>query len=256
MRRQQALADTVRSLKPTDRALVMELDRLSKGHLECWAATRTLADAIQCCERTVRSALARLAELGVVEIVRDYTIRSRRRIVLAWRRCRLASEGLLHAQVTADMSSQSRQQLPPDPPPPLEPPYRSPEGQIEKTTDEQAGPNEPGPGESAASVFHREALREVQASFASEAFGEPVRPEWLDAQAAKYGDTAVDTAVRLVGRDRRAGKAIRNPFGYAVAAMRNWSAEGGASEEISWSPPPEVLHRILAPMRCLMGGLL
>ncbi len=62
------------------------LESLSRGHDEAWASTRTLAARLKLTVRAVHVRLSRLVMHGLVERVWDYSLKTRRRLVLLWRR--------------------------------------------------------------------------------------------------------------------------------------------------------------------------
>lgn len=98
-----AYAVATMGLPPMARLAIPVLERLAKGHDTCLSATRTIAAKLNCSERTARNALNALQAAGLVEIVRDYSLRTRRRIVLVWR-----TNGELVPCVTANPSAESR----------------------------------------------------------------------------------------------------------------------------------------------------
>lgn len=73
------------TLPPKDLALRMflhVLQKASRGRSECWRSNQWLADQLGRSVRWVQLALARLAAMGFIEIIRDYKLSTRRRIVL------------------------------------------------------------------------------------------------------------------------------------------------------------------------------
>lgn len=76
----------LRLLPPYARLLFQVLPRLAKGHDDCLCGNKRLAEEVGCCESTIRNCLAALQNAGLIEIVRDYGLRTRRRIVLLWRK--------------------------------------------------------------------------------------------------------------------------------------------------------------------------
>src|SRR4051812_10706012 len=72
-------------LNAASRFMLSMLDKMSKGHGECWSPNKSFVHALGCCERTIRGILKKLVASGLIRIVRDYSLRSRRRIILLWK---------------------------------------------------------------------------------------------------------------------------------------------------------------------------
>lgn len=62
------------------------IDRAPRNAPEAWWGNARIADAIGYSVRTVQAAIRELKDKGLVAIVRDYSLKTRRRIVLLWRK--------------------------------------------------------------------------------------------------------------------------------------------------------------------------
>ena len=76
----QAMGRTDLSLRA--RLLLPVLVRLAKGHRRCLSGNKSLAQALGCAQRTIQVALHALQSSKLIEIVRDYGLRTRRCIRL------------------------------------------------------------------------------------------------------------------------------------------------------------------------------
>lgn len=236
----------VPGLTANARELLRQLDKLTaKKHAECWFSAERLADAIGCCAATVRSGLRLLEAVGLVRIVRDYSLKVRRRIVLLWR----AGD----PSMAQDVCPQSPQTFCATNGSPLHPPYKDPEGKQLTTTIE-------GPDRSSSSV--------------SSSSGPQSGPETGATSNAEV-DQVVAKAVEVLGpeceaRTRRLAeqsepafvakaldvikpklRTLSNPWGYLKGIVANFEAEGAPVER----PRPQPIDREaeLARLMAMLG---
>lgn len=201
-------------MTPTARLLLQVLERKARGYDECWSSTGTLAACLKCCDRTVRNALRQLASLGLVEIVRDYSRQTRRRIVLLWK------VHSLFASVTANVSPQPTDTFSATNASPLDPPIgdelkKDDDGLSERPSSSNAPPPETRtpPAEVAGLV----ALAR-----------EHVSPDATPAQVvALLASTQASPAAVRVAIEETRGKG-RNRWAYLVGAVRNIVRERGS----------------------------
>jgi hypothetical protein len=214
---------------------------------ECWVSTTRLAELIGVCKRTVQLALAQLRRLGLVEVTRDYHLRSRRRIRLvepghtnipgsgipAPRNApetspeRGGSERKSGAELSANLALSSR--------PPSDSPYKEPEG-IKKESgggegasgEVQPPPLSPSPSLSkAASPAPLPVQAKVPPEIVQRAVAlfsvAPERVQQLDAPAPWW-----ERVLGQVEAKRDSGKSVG--WGYVFHVLNAWRNEGG--------PPP------------------
>lgn len=84
--RQRKIDWTMRDdLRPITRLVAEYLDRLRRSLTEAWWSAERIAKDLGLSVSSIRSALTELSLKGLVEIVRDYSLKTRRAIRLLWR---------------------------------------------------------------------------------------------------------------------------------------------------------------------------
>jgi hypothetical protein len=220
---------------------------------ECWVSTTRLAELIGVCKRTVQLALAQLRRLGLVEVTRDYHLRSRRRIRLvepghtnipgsgipAPRNAPETSpaRGGAERKSCAELSAKFALSSCPPPHPPIEEPEgikkesgggecpsgEAPPPPLPSFSPPPGKPN-PAPSPAPATVPQEVVQRAVKL------FGvAPERVAALDAPASWW-----DRVLGLAEHKRDSGKSVG--WGYVYHVLAAWRREGGP-------PPPRIIPR-------------
>lgn len=217
------------ALSPTARLVAAVLDRTRREHGECWLANKTLAGKIGRSVRTVQLALKELAKAKLIEIARAYWLRSRRRILLLWRRDALPETPSLGAidcaQPAQDIAPSSA--LPPDPP------IEVPEGPTGEETADAVEPAAVTPPDRSL-VREEEHLVSEAESKAVALWGEApqVRASVREAEASFDGSWVAQAVEECVEHARRAWAVP----GLMWSKLRRWQAQGGPPPRAGASP--------------------
>jgi hypothetical protein len=175
-------AAIVADLPPHARLLLPILERKAHGYAECWAKNATLCGLLRCCERTIRNALRALEDRGIIAIVRDYSLKSRRRIVLLWKKNR----GLFPSMAANTDSQVAANVAPQVSAPPYNPPVSVPDGEEEERGRESTPPPPSHPSGSIPTVpiatpEQVQALATVAAKIIPSA-----TPAWVEKQVGQW----------------------------------------------------------------------
>ncbi len=230
---------TRRDLGAFARLLIPILERKARGFAECWSSNETLASALGCCERTLRHALDQLEHSGLILRIRDYSLKSRRRIKLLWKECR----DLFSSSVAADTSPDLEAHFAASSEVPPHPPIEVPEGSSEKESDVEPQPTAletplPScPPQKPQQEERRKATpAEVDAAAVKAApilrVDTPTARARVVALAKRWGLSWVVAALERA-EVKAAQEPLRNPSGYVVRTLEGFQAEGGPP-----APPP------------------
>jgi hypothetical protein len=219
---------------PANAKLLYQVIRRS-ARPECWLSTDRLAKAIGCCKRTVQAMLRRLSDAGWIQVVRDYHLRSRHRIILCER------EASDDAQVSANVSPGLNAEVAPSPAAPPDPPYKEPEGAKRREPDDDRGNAATGKASSSSSSVSSQVQGEGNGdpdpereaaviAKAEQVFG---AGEWIAGKvrglAGRWGLSWIDAALGEALRYSREVERVRG-WGFVVRVLEAFRREGG--------PPP------------------
>ncbi|MEK9735791.1 MAG: hypothetical protein VW239_00545 [Candidatus Nanopelagicales bacterium] len=250
----QALPIPIR-LNGLDRLAMRVLERLARGHDQCWSATSTLASKLGVGVRAAQYRLARLVRLGLIEVVRDSALRTGRRIVLLWRRegPSIPPRDATLATTYVDSEAQTfappqAQTFAPGAVPPLDPPIEESE---DNTTRESADDEEVATVSESTQVSERppaveaglapapaaqvdrsgetrratqDELDRVRALAARVAPADPSFADWTLGQARQHGLRWVAAALRDAAA-KAAKQTVRNPRGLVLAILATLKRE-------------------------------
>ncbi len=216
------------TIMPDDRATMRLLERLAGVHAEVWHSTKTIAAKLGIEVRSAQLRLRRLIDLGLLKRVRDYSVKTRRRLAILWR----DDSGLTSIRERNDCAESAqcaalRNDLPPHPP------IEEPEGKDveERTDDGKATPSlqlsletpETGP-EKHDQTEDPDTTKVVEAAKAVLPWW-PVFPGRVAKLAQRYG---VEATLYALERLRIKGKTewVSNPVAYVSRTLALLRAEG------------------------------
>jgi hypothetical protein len=219
-------------LSKTQKIIGAILDRHTRRGHDCWLGTEKLAELAHCSKSAVTLALRAFRKLGIVRVIRNYRLRSRRAIVLLWR---LATGGpglpVAEGGLSAKSAPESSEEIALSPGgPPHTPPVEGPDGAVGVVVSGDGPPPHPpqvtpiGPRPDPDPAAEPETLPEPALAEAARVFGPDVAPRVR--QAARTH--APDWVVRAIGRAaalRERGREVT--WGYVCHLLRAWVDEGG-----------------------------
>jgi hypothetical protein len=229
----------------TERAILGFIDRRTPNGKDCWMAAETIGKAIGRSARTVQAALTRFKRLRIIRTVTNYALRTRRAIILLWRRP-AASPLIVNAEIGGHCPQKSA------PADGLLPFMSFPEGNTEGGNGDDEPPGEPepivesapapassSPPDCASLPPEREtAVTETRppdsielkavVSEAEKLFGGSLERKVV-ALAKQFSLDWVRRAIDQAVRYRSRGKIVE--WGLLIKICRDWLEEGG--------PPPE-----------------
>lgn len=231
------------------------LERLARGHDQCWAATSTLASKLGVGIRAAQYRLARLVRLGLVEVVRDSALRTGRRLVLLWRREGPDSprDAPLLATTYVDSEAQTfsppqAQTFAPGAVPPLDPPIEVSEDKynresagieeaetVARSTQVSERPPVAEAGLAPAPAPRVDRSRETRSATAEEvdrvralaarvAPADPSFTDWALGQARQHGLRWIAAALRDAAA-KASRQTIRNPRGLVLSILATLQRE-------------------------------
>jgi hypothetical protein len=199
----------------SDRDLLYALqDETPRGYVEAWFGNKRLASILGKCKRTVQIALAHLKSLGLIDIVRDYGRKARRRIILLWRpgaQANLFSDPQNGATFLPPVEPEiaPTETIPPDPP------IEVPEGKKEElTTNSEVVVDSFSPDHKATMQAATEILGASPGSVAK-----------ITRLIAQNGRDAIDKAIEIMRPKIDRGR-LDSPWGYLHGILRVFQREG------------------------------
>jgi hypothetical protein len=239
----------IEGLTQTDRLIALALDRHTRLGHDCWCATATIARWVNRSVSTVRAALARLRASGLVRVVRNYMLRSRRAIVLLWREPEASAQSAERALPESDLAPNSsvlpHRELGTSVAAPPHPPCIE-LNEVRSEVSSAAGAN--APPSRAVPSLHPECAETGDASRSVVTEAERLFGNGAAARARalvkRYGTEWVQRALDRAARLRARGRAV--VWGYVATCLFHWSEEGGPPPEAVAQPPRDELLRLAA----------
>jgi hypothetical protein len=211
--------------------MALLLDQIGKRRGEVCHGARSLGERLGWSVATVRRVLRRLAALGMIESVRDYALRTRRRIRLLWSTTTSATSATSATSTFPAAALTPAVESAPTPQPEPEP---------EKEP-------EPEPGQRKAT---KEEVAKLKADAEKAAPADPTFPNWcLYLAKKKWGLWAVSSAVAKVASIVESGGDVRNPRGLTARILQDFETEGGPP------PPPPTAEAAEAKKRAWLREL-
>jgi len=213
-----------------------------------WHSAETLAQRLGLSVRSIRRALAELADAGLIRIVRDYALRTRRRIVLAWRETKGAFVAAKSAGESRPKAPATRACLPLSGSEEVEP--RNDDDAVLRVDSSESSsslpqaveqtPDEPTEAERTAKLSAFQTTAAVK--IASKIVGPgPATEGRIEALVQEHGKPTEVAAALVIARKRKPSEF----WAFVRGVLRNWRREGGATPEQRQAGAQAIAHAMM-----------